>query len=221
MEELKGPPMLNTEAQTKLNFVIQYLQNTNNPSDAIQELTQRFESRHPNEKEAILINDLFAQTNLAINSESNVAKTFKDPNIVTVETVEITPVPPSSPQAQPEATEIPPEILNPRKLHPGDPSTKIDLVKLPTPVKNDNNKTKENHNVPMETNKPGNSNQEDKTQALENPFQRVIRKTWEPMDVSFTPEKVFVLALKKYQDKNGPALPIPALVNHQKLKRRT
>ncbi|KAJ9081195.1 hypothetical protein DSO57_1017384 [Entomophthora muscae] len=34
------------------------------------------------------------------------------------------------------------------------------------------------------------------------------------MYVSFTPEEVFASALKKYQDKNGPTLPIPALVNH-------
>ncbi|KAJ9066585.1 hypothetical protein DSO57_1008223 [Entomophthora muscae] len=35
------------------------------------------------------------------------------------------------------------------------------------------------------------------------------------MDISFTPDEVYTALLKKYQDKNVSALPIPALANHK------
>ncbi|KAJ9061083.1 hypothetical protein DSO57_1024200 [Entomophthora muscae] len=47
-------------------------------------------------------------------------------------------------------------------------------------------------------------------------FQTAIQETWEPMNISFTPEEFYASALKKFQDSNSLALSIPALVNHQK-----
>ncbi|KAJ9048778.1 hypothetical protein DSO57_1031343 [Entomophthora muscae] len=138
-------------------------------------------------------------------------KLFKDPNKVTVETVETTPVPPSSPHLAPEPENIPKEIINPQETQAPKPATTEPSKQ--TTKSHESKKltdgTGEHNNVPMEID------------LLENLFQTVICETWEPMDVSFIPGEVFLSALKKYQDKNGPALPIPALVNHNSEEKRT
>ncbi|KAJ9055671.1 hypothetical protein DSO57_1001648 [Entomophthora muscae] len=91
------PKMFNHKAHEKLDFVIQYLKQSQNPHAAILELDSRFKDRHLMDQEAILINNLFARTKLTVENEATQVKPFKNPNEVTVKTVEDTPAPPRSP----------------------------------------------------------------------------------------------------------------------------
>ncbi|KAJ9085975.1 hypothetical protein DSO57_1008763 [Entomophthora muscae] len=197
LEEVETQKMLNDKAHEKLNFVIEYLKQGQNPHMAILELNNCFKDRHPLEQKAILINDLFARTQLAMKEEATKIKPFKDPNEVTVEAAEDTPAPPSSPNLKPK--DFPPEIINPPK-----PSQMVPEKSQKPSVESDQAKQPEVKekamNKPMET-------------EIFNLFQTAICESWEPMDVSFTPEEVYASALKKFQDNNAPALPIPALVN--------
>ncbi|KAJ9053271.1 hypothetical protein DSO57_1026014 [Entomophthora muscae] len=93
--------MFNNEAHEKLDFVIPYLKQRQNPYTAILELDSQFKDCHPTEQEVIPINNMFSHTKLATENKANQVKPFKNPNSVTVETVEDTPALPSLPNLKP------------------------------------------------------------------------------------------------------------------------
>ncbi|KAJ9079981.1 hypothetical protein DSO57_1029803 [Entomophthora muscae] len=195
------PKMFNNEAHEKLDFVIPCLKQRQNPHTAILELDSQFKDCHPTEQEVIPINNLFSRTKLATENKVNQVKPFKNPNAVNVETVEDTPAPPSSPNLKPTDPLV--ETINPTKPQQAVPAPCQEEPVIFTQTDQTGNK-EPTAKKPMET------------EETLNLFQTALCKSWESMDVSFTPDEVYVSALKKFQDRNAPALPIPALVNHQK-----
>ncbi|KAJ9049641.1 hypothetical protein DSO57_1022260 [Entomophthora muscae] len=127
------PKIFNNKAHENLEFVIQYLKQSQNPHVAILELDSRFKDRHPTDQEAILINNLFAHTKLAVESKDT----------------QDTPAPPSSPNLK-LALNPPMEKINPPEPTQAESSSNQEEPVTPTQATRPEIK-ESSFNEPMET----------------------------------------------------------------------